>query len=299
MTPHDATELVRRLIDDSLTVTGVRPLTGGMVNRVLELAIAGPSASIVAKVSSGDHPADFRGEYNALAYHREHGTLPVPTPLAVAEAGEAFEGSCLLLEKVPGRHLKAARLTREGLEHYQRQLADRLAHLHDHTRDRYGPAWRDEGYDRWLGRFEPMIRANFDGMADRFEPGQRRAVAWMLDRLDEWLGEFHRPTLIHGDLWATNIMLDDADPDRPTITAFLDGGADFSEVEYELAYLLVFETASETFFDAYQARHPLREEFGRRAMVYWINTIMLHVRLFGDEYLPRCKRLAEAIARMG
>ncbi len=298
MTPHDATELVRRLLDGSLTVTGVRPLTGGMVNQVLELLTDGDPRAIVAKVSTREESAGFRDEYNALAYHREHGTLPVPTPLAVADAGEGSAGSCLLLEKVPGRHLLAARLSPTGVEHYQRELAERLAFLHDHTRGRYGPAWRDGGYDRWLEHFEPMIRRNFEEMADRFDPAQRQAVATLLDGLDEWLGEFRRPTLIHGDLWATNILLDDADPDRPTITAFLDGRADFSEVEYELAYLLVFNTAGETFFDAYRARHRLREGFGRRAAVYWLNTIMLHVRLFGDEYLPRCRRLADDIARM-
>ncbi|MHC5061450.1 MAG: hypothetical protein ACYTFK_10265 [Planctomycetota bacterium] len=30
---------------------------------------------------------------------------------------------------------------------------------------------------------------------------------------------------LHGDIWATNIMIDDTDPDRPVITAFLDMNA--------------------------------------------------------------------------
>ncbi|MBN2212074.1 MAG: fructosamine kinase family protein, partial [Sedimentisphaerales bacterium] len=74
--------------------------------------------------------------------------------------------------------------------------------------------------------------------------------------------------------------------------------AQFAEVEYELAFMRVFHTVDEVFFRHYTQRHPLREGFERRCRVYWLNTMMLHVRLFGDDYLPACQVLVEEIMKL-
>ena len=57
----------------------------------------------------------------------------------------------------------------------------------------------------------------------------------------------------------------------------------------------VFHTVDETFFGAYTKRHELRDGAERRVRVYWLNTMMIHLRLFGAEYLPACERLAGEI----
>ncbi len=297
MEPKPATQIVRALLDPSLAVVATEPLTGGMVNTVELWTTDGEPGQIVAKISQGQKPAGFRHEYNALRYHRDNGTLAVPEPLACARAGEVFDGSCLLLEKVPGRNMARMRISRSGLAHLERDLARHVAELHEHHREDYGLAWGKRVFQRWIEHFGPRIASNFEKMADRFQPDHRKTVETLLANLEDWLGEFNKPTLVHGDLWATNIMVDDSDPDRPVVRALLDGGASFHEVESELAYLLVFNTVGGEFFAAYTRRHPLRPGFKRRCLVYWLNTIMLHVWMFGDDYLPRCRRLADEIAR--
>ena len=117
----------------------------------------------------------------------------------------------------------------------------------------------------------------------------------MLAELDKWLPEFDQPTLIHGDIWAANIMVNDTDPDKPLINAFLDVNAQFADVEYELAYLNVFHTADETFFSEYTKHHPLRPDFERRCLVYWLNTMMIHIWYFGPSYVPSCQDIARRI----
>jgi fructosamine-3-kinase len=292
-----ATQIVQKLLEPSLQVVATSALTGGMVNTVELWQTDAEPRTLVAKISAGPEPMSFRHEYNALQYHRENRTLAVPRALARAEPGEVFEGSCLLLEKVQGRNMAQMKVSPEGLGHLQRDLAGHIADLHEHRRENYGLAWGKRTFDRWIDHFGPRITANFEKMADKFTQANRRSVEDLLSNLEDWLGEFSRPTLVHGDLWATNIMVDDGDPDRPVVRALLDGGANFHEVESELAYLLVFNTADAAFFDAYTRRHPLRPGFKRRCLVYWLNTIMLHVWRFGDAYLPRCQRLAQEIAR--
>lgn len=104
---------------------------------------------------------------------------------------------------------------------------------------------------------------------------------------------------MHGDIWHNNIIVDDRDPDRPRITGYIDGGGLFAEVEYELAYLLAFGgLVGDRFFRAYSRRHPLQDGFLRRCRVYWLNTMLLHLWLFGRDYLPRCEQLAREIEEL-
>jgi fructosamine-3-kinase len=269
-----------------------------MVNTVEEWVTDGEPARLVAKIGEEPGHGGFRWEYDALRYHGERGTLPVPRSYACIDGGEAFAGKCLLMEKVAGRNLGEARLSARGRRHFQAELARLIADLHDHRRETYGSALEAGGTRRWLDLFGPDIESEFRAVRGLLSPRSREAVARMLKNLGDWLPEFGEPTLVHGDLWATNIMVDDADPDRPHVTGFLDGGASFREVESELAYLRVFHTADATFFEHYAARHPIREGFERRSRVYWLNTMMLHVRVFGTDYLAACEDLARQVEGM-
>jgi len=292
-----ATAIVRDSVNASLTVTAIRPLHGGMINRVEEWQTDGSPPFLVAKISPEKDRRDFFDEFDSLRWYRSQTSFPVPEPYACVSGSKHFEGSCLLMQKVKGRNLSRARLTANGMLNFQEQLADVLIDLHNHTRRNYGSALQTEGKDRWLDIFAPQIESNFSKMKKHFNPHRQDIVCRMLNQLDEWLPEFGRPTLVHGDVWATNIMIDDASPDVPSITAFLDSHARFAEVEYELAYLRVFHTADETFFSRYARRHPLREGFERRCLVYWLNTMMLHVWLFGTGYLSACQHLVDEISR--
>jgi fructosamine-3-kinase len=292
-----ATAIVRESINASLTVTAIRPLHGGMINRVEEWQTDGNPPSIVAKVSPEKDRRDFFDEFKSLRWYRSQTSFPVPKPYTCVSGSKHFTGSCLLMQKVKGRNLSQAHLTTNGMRSFQQQLADVLIELHNHKRHNYGSALQADGKDRWLDIFSPRIESNFSEMKKHIDPHRREIVRGMLNNLDDWLPEFGSPTLVHGDIWATNIMVDDANPDRPSITAFLDSHAHFAEVEYELAYLRIFHTADETFFSRYTRHHPLREGFERRSLVYWLNTMMLHVWLFGTGYLPACEQLVDKIAR--
>ena len=226
-----ATAIVRDSISSALTVTAIKPLHGGMINRVEELQTDGEPSSIVAKVSPQKDRRDFLDEFESLCWYRARTSFPVPEPYACISGSKHFEGSCLLMQKAKGSNLSQAHLTTKGMRVFQEQLADVLVDLHSHTRQSYGSALQQEGRERWLDIFAPQIESNFSKMKEHFDPSRRDVVCKMLERLEEWLPEFDRPTLVHGDIWATNIMVDDANPDLPSITAFLDSHVRFAEVE--------------------------------------------------------------------
>ena len=103
-----------------------------------------------------------------------------------------------------------------------------------------------------------------------------------LEAAEEVMRPQGRPTLIHGDVWAGNVMVAQKDS-RWHLSGFLDPGLQFADVECELAYLQVFDTVTPAFFEAYTSRTPLRPGYAFRRLFYWLNTYMIHVWLFGDQ----------------
>lgn len=293
-----ATSLVRRYVNPKLTVRQVRPLHGGMINRVVELITDGEPASIVAKLNDADKATVFRKEMQVLEWYRANTYLPVPEPIACFNGESGLKVSGLLMQKINGVNLADAQLSPRGRKVVQRDLARHIAGLHQNRRQSFGSALDPVGVPRWIDCFRPTIEREFESVRNQLSTRTRSVIMDMLAHLDAWLPEEATPTLVHGDLWATNILVDDRHPDRPQVLAFIDCGASYCDPEYELAYLRIFRTATDDFFEEYGRYHAIRTGFDRRCRVYWLNTIMLHVRLFGDEYLARCEDLAQQIRQL-
>ncbi|MEM1211564.1 MAG: fructosamine kinase family protein [Planctomycetota bacterium] len=299
-----ATELVRRQMGSGLTVVRSEKLYGGSINRVLRWELDGGPGVVVAKLNTARSVRSFRGEFDSLRWFREHTSLPVPEPIAVlepgvaVEAGERFEGAGLLMEWMPGVTLASARLSERGMAVFESRLAGHVAELHSHTRTSFGSAVGGERYATWIECFSPLIHEEYGAVRESLSTGSREVIDSLLAHLPRYLPERSRPTATHGDLWANNIMVDDAHPDRPLVTALIDGVARYCDPEYELAYLTLFRAVGRTFFDRYYAVHPKRPGFGFRSRVYWLKTMMRHVRVFGERYVPSVEGLAEELRRM-
>lgn len=297
-----ASRVMSRVMGAEVRVLTVRKLYGGSINRVMAWTLEGPEGtpeSVVVKLHTQRPVKSFEREHDDLCWFREHTAFPVPEPIAVLDglADEATHVNGLLMHFVPGVTLGRARLSARGVQVIQHDLARHVAELHRFTRTQgFGPATRDDGLPRWIDSFGPMIEHEFNSIRDQLSTPTRQTIDRVIHALDRILPEDATPTLCHGDLWANNILVDDAHPDRPRITGFIDGTASFCDPEYELAYLRVFQTATEPFFDAYRQVHRLRSGFETRCRVYWLNTMMLHVRVFGARYLPSVESLAKRLA---
>ena len=295
---EQATAIVQRKLFPGLRVTGQRKLYGGSINRVIEWTTDGEPASMVAKLNNSRNVRMFERERASLQIYRDYTTLPVPEIWSVLADEPEFDGAGLLMEKIPGVPLSDAKLTPRGQHNLQTQLARHLIDLHSHHRAGFGSALEDKGVPRWVDNFQPIIEKEFHQVRDALSSPCRSFVDSLLRHLDQWLPEQSTPTLVHGDLWGNNILVDDRHPDQPEILAFIDGLASYCDPEYELAYLRMFRTADDTFFEAYRARHPLRSGFGRRCRVYWLNTMMMHVRVFGERYAPACEDLINQLRQL-
>ncbi|MEM9414165.1 MAG: fructosamine kinase family protein [Planctomycetota bacterium] len=301
VTAELATRLVQSHLDADATVTAVRKLYGGSINRVLELVLDRGRGSIVAKVNDHDVAHQLEAERDALAYFREHTSLPVPRPLGLIVGDPGFAGVMLMMEKIPGTTLERAKISASGMQRFEYQLGHHIAELHRHTSDRFGPAAGDDAtrrYATWLDLYGPIVEREASGARSMLESSSREVVDHVAKHLAYWLDHKPTPTLIHGDLWANNILVDDGNPGRPRINAYIDGHASFADREYELSYLRLFKTAGPYFFGIYRQHHREREGFERRCRVYWLTTMLQHCRVFGGKYIPACERIAHELRRM-
>ena len=168
-------------------------------------------------------------------------------------------------------------------------IGAQLARLHAHRGEAYG--WP---VDYALGTVALDNREGRDWV--RFWGEQRLiAAASLLDRpwrmrveaLGRRLGDLipadPPPALLHGDLWAGNILVEGGQ-----LAAFIDPACYHGHAEVDLAMLCLFSTPPEEFRAAYGGWEEGWEE---RLPLYQLFPALVHLRLFGAAYAPMVDRL--------
>lgn len=262
-------------------VVNIEPLSGGCIGEVYRVWLAG-GTSIVAKVDDGPWP-QLAIEGDMLHYLAEKSQLPVP---AVLHCEPGF----LLMSYLPGRNRFSTAA--------QEDAAELLAALHNNSSEQYGFAqdtligglrqpnpWTDSWIDFF--REERLLYMGRQAM----EKGRLPAAVFsrleaLCARLDSWLVEPERPSLIHGDAWTGNIL---ADGDR--ITGFVDPAVYYADAEIELAFTTLFGTFGEAFFKRYASLRPIAPGFfEERRHLYNLYPLLVHVCLFGGSYVSSVER---------
>lgn len=257
-----------------------RELTGGQIGTVRRATLV-DGRHVVAK--TGETPLDVEGRM--LRYLAEHSDLPVPT---VYHA----DPELLLIEYVEGETTHDAAVARDA--------ADHLAVLHDVSSAAFGldfdtvtgpvrqpNAWTDSWVEFYRERrLEPLLST-----AD-LSTDIRHRVEAVCDDLGELLTEPGTPSLVHGDVWTTNVLARDG-----AVTAFLDPAVYYAHPEVELAYVDWTGTFGDAFFERYRERQGIASGFfERRRFVYRLYPLLVHVHLFGGRYPDE---LDETLDRIG
>jgi len=290
-------------------------LKGGMINTVLRLEFeidqaqvdperVKPSrvnaSSVVVKLNSPE--AGFEDEARALRFLREHTRFPSPAVYLEDHSAEYLPYAFLLIEDIPGIPMNETSLLPQQLQRLDEELAEVLLELHAHTRKGYGGL---EGpvYERWSDVFLPrLINARSQAEVNQRLSAQvladvDRAIELAEDvfGVEQTNAEQEIPRLVHGDIWAGNIILKRAQ-DGWSLSGIVDPGLQFADVEMELAYLESFDNPRPVFFKAYTRSRPLRDGYPIRRLFYWLHTYLIHVWLFGDmDYCDLAARTAAMI----
>jgi fructosamine-3-kinase len=98
------------------------------------------------------------------------------------------------------------------------------------------------------------------------------------------------PSLLHGDVWSGNVLFEREG------ACLIDPAIYYGDKEMELAFILLFDTFGETFFNAYREVHPLSEDFYEsKVPLYQIYPLLVHVALYGSSYVGQLEQILKRL----
>jgi fructosamine-3-kinase len=282
------TDLSTRISDElGLYVTRLTPLTGGCVGEVYRADVAdGPPVAVkVDRARSGTLPR----EADMLRYLKTRSRLPVPDVLFSSD-------ELLLMTLLPGSSRFSANA--------ERHAAELLAELHDVTAEKFGFEYdtRIGGLiqpnlqnDSWIAFFRDQRLLAFGEAAVREGVLASKLfgrIEKLCARLADFIAEPPRPSLLHGDVWTTNVL---AEGDR--VTGFIDPAIYYGHPEAELAFVRMLGTFGRAFYDRYRELRPIEPGFFEtRCGLYNLYPMLVHVRLGYSSY---AESAARELAKLG
>lgn len=277
--------VVARLAEfPDMQLRNIRPLSGGMIAAVWKVDLC-DGRELVVKSGDAESRLDLEGDM--LRHLAAVSDLPLPPLLHSAP-------DLLVLGFVAGRS--------EFDESAQEHAAELLAALH-------GVSWTHFGHCQdtligplhqpnppsacWVAFFREqrlLYMARVALAAEAISASLYRRIETFAGRLERWLAEPARPALIHGDVWATNLLACEG-----RITAFLDPAIYYAHEEMELAYTTLFgsrgRTFGEAFYRRYEALRPIAPGFyEERRHIYNLYPLLVHARIFRGHYASEVSR---------
>lgn len=242
------------------------------------------SEKLVAKVSSDNHGEALVAENRGLATLAQCNALRTPRVLTLHD-------NCLLLEYI-------AETTQQS--NYWQELAIGLAEIHrntcSHEASLNAPfgldynnycgtqlqlnGWYDDGHTFFAEqRLLHQARIAFDnGLLESPRIIQIESICQRIAELVPW----QSASLLHGDLWPGNILVDEQG--KP---ALIDPAIYYGWREAELAMSLLFGGLPHEFYRAYEEASPLEQDWRGRVPLYNLYHLLNHLNIFGSSYLPQ------------
>lgn len=252
---------------------------GGCINQCEVLELSGKRRLFI-KRNRSSFSGLFAGEAAGLQALRRPGAPRVPEVFGFHDDGNT---QIIILEHIETGAKEAGFWERFGAE---------LAELHRTSaadgfgfpRDNHIGATEqpNEWRESWLEFFaEKRIRFQLDlalkrGRADA---GMARRVEAFISRIPEILIEPERSSLLHGDLWGGNYMVDARG--GPVL---IDPAVYYGHREADLAMTELFGGFGSRFLAAYSEAWPLDPGYAERRDAYNLYHMLNHLNLFGHSY---------------
>jgi fructosamine-3-kinase len=267
-----------------------QPVYGGDINQSARFMCGG--IPYFVKWNTQAPPTMFPTEARGLHLLAEANEVRVPTVIAQGDA----DGACpafLALEWIETGG------QRSGPRETMADFGAALAALHRHTADQHGldrdnfigrlpqpntqsASWTAFYRDQRIGFQMELARRQ-----GRLPKRREDLLTRLMDRLPEWLDdETMPPSLIHGDLWGGNYLIDSAGN-----AVLIDPAVCYGHREMDLAMSELFGGFSPRFYAAYFEAYPAPGYADRRAL-YQLYYILAHLNLFGESYGGRVDSIA-------
>jgi protein-ribulosamine 3-kinase len=148
-----------------------------------------------------------------------------------------------------------------------------------HQRNHWDSDW-EEFF--WVQRIEPMLTmARNKGYADRGDTQSFDSLFYKLDKLFPK----EKPSLLHGDFWKGNFLVDNKG--NPCL---IDPAVYFGHREMDLSMSQLFGGFPTEFYKSYHQNFPLEPDWEERTDLWNLYPLLVHAILFGESYMNEVRR---------
>ncbi len=257
-------------------VVSNRPVGGGCIadSRIIETE---SGKQYFVKSYSGLGKSILQNEANGLRELEKADAIKVPHVVYQ-------DNEILILE-----YINSGRKRKDFSEVFGRQFAE----MHRYTSNLYGfyednyiganPQKNTPQMDNWadfywqnrliyqfkLAERNGYIDSSFHSMITQFE----KRVYELIEGSEE------KPSVLHGDLWGGNYMVDEAG--NPVL---IDPAVYYGHREADLGMTMLFGGFDSRFYLAYNEENPLEEGWKERMDLYKLYHVINHLNLFGSGY---------------
>jgi protein-ribulosamine 3-kinase len=272
---HDIAHAIAKATHQPFVSIETSPVGGGCINETHIVHMDGQHWFV--KLNRVDKLDMFEAEMDGLSILNSAHAFRVPEPLI---CGSTETHSYLIMEAITaGSSAKAMRLAGEQLAALHHLTQPRFGHQRDNyigttvqintVENDWLSFWREHrlGYQLTLAQ-ENGIGGDTMALADQ-----------LIDALPHFLNHSPKASLLHGDLWGGNMMVD-----NHGMPVIYDPAIYYGDRETDLAMTHLFNGFNADFYHAYQANYPLSEGHEVRHTLYNLYHILNHFNLFGGGY---------------
>ena len=187
-------------------------------------------------------------------------------------------------------------------KNYQVILAEEISKIHQNTNNRYGFQFdaqigalkqTNEFIDNWVIFFrEKRLNSIFEliNNDDPMTNNINQKIEKLLKNIHNLIPNNPIPRLLHGDLWAGNILYNNG-----KLVGLIDPGIFFGHNELEIAYLTWFNFVNEEFLKIYSNIIPIERDYFEYEPIYQLYYCLLNVHLWDRIYIKEVEKLLNKI----
>jgi len=264
-------------------------LSGGCISNAYKITLQ-DKKNLFLKINSS-HPKDmFHKEANGLNELAKPNVIKIPKVIAVND-------TFILLEFV-GNGIKQ----KDFFENFGRSFAE----MHKFTLETFG--FYEDNYIGSTPQINiPNEKEKIDWTAFYFSKRilfqfnlaenngfatdeLRKGISFLESNIENILkGSEELPSLLHGDLWSGNYMVNEKGK-----ASLIDPAVYYGHREADLAMTKLFGGFSESFYKSYNESFPLKDGCNYRENIYKLYHVLNHLNLFGSGYYSQAVSLIKS-----
>ncbi|MEW7290836.1 fructosamine kinase family protein [Aquimarina sp. 2304DJ70-9] len=269
-------EHLEKILSEKIIST--KPISGGDINQVYQVITSGQK--VIVKINSASRfPGMFKAEAKGLQCLLHSNTFVIPKVIGFGELGDiAF----LILEYINSKR---------QINNFWEIFGRKLVVLHKKSQPDFG--FEEDNYIGSLPQYNTMCdSASEFYVYQRLEPQFRLAKqnGFSFSNLDLFYATIEaeipieKPSLVHGDLWSGNFIID-----KDGMPCLIDPAVAYAPREMDIAMMYLFGGFDYRLFDSYHEIFPLAANWKDRLPIWQLYYLLVHLNLFGSSYYQRVK----------